>query len=130
MQQQESIYEKIGGAEKVRQLVKAFYARVTAHPLLKPLFPEDMDPVMEKQYMFLTQLLGGPSLYNDKYGLPMLRQRHMPFPITPERAQAWLACMDQALDETGIPGEERDAIWGRLVIAAHHMINKAPAEEE
>ncbi|MBA4601095.1 globin domain-containing protein [Thermoactinomyces mirandus] len=128
-QQQESIYEKIGGTEKVRQLVEAFYPRVVADPLLKPLFPEDIGPVMEKQYMFLTQLLGGPSLYSDKYGLPMLRARHMPFPITPERAQAWLACMEQALDETGISGEERDAIWGRLVIAAHHMVNKSPSEE-
>ncbi len=130
MQQQKSIYEKIGGEEKVRQLVEAFYSRVVAHPLLKTIFPEDIGPVMEKQYMFLTQLFGGPSLYNDKYGLPMLRARHMPFPITPDRAQAWLSCMEQALDETGISGEERDAIWGRLVIAAHHMVNKSQSQEE
>lgn len=55
-----TIYEKIGGAKKVRQLVEAFYPRVIKHPLLKPIFPEDILPVMEKQYLFLTQFFGGP----------------------------------------------------------------------
>ncbi|MBA4495432.1 globin [Paenactinomyces guangxiensis] len=119
-----SLYDKIGGAEKVRQLVEAFYPRVQAHPLLKPLFPEDIEPVMEKQYLFLTQFLGGPPLYTEKRGHPMLRARHLPFPITPARANAWLQCMEQALNEVGITGPERDAIWGRLVIAAHHMVNQ------
>jgi hemoglobin len=59
----------------------------------------------------------------------MLRARHLPFPITPARAKAWLSCMHQALDDAGITGEERDAIWGRLVFAAHHMVNR-PDEEE
>jgi hemoglobin len=125
-----SLYDKIGGASKVRQLVEAFYPRVQAHPLLKPLFPEDIGPVMEKQYLFLTQFLGGPPLYIEKYGHPMLRARHLPFPITPARANAWLQCMELALNEVGITGEVREAIWGRLVIAAHHMVNQPASSNE
>jgi hemoglobin len=123
MEQFQSTYERIGGAKTVRALVEAFYPRVQAHPLLKPIFPENIEPVMEKQFLFLTQFLGGPSLYTDRYGHPMLRARHLPFPITPARAEAWLTCMHQALDEVGIEGEEREQIWSRLVIAAHHMVN-------
>ncbi|RAL24322.1 globin [Thermoflavimicrobium daqui] len=119
-----SIYESIGGATKVRQLVEAFYPRVQAHPLLKPIFPDDIQPVMEKQYLFLTQFFGGPPLYTEKYGHPMLRARHLPFPITPSRAQAWLECMHQALDEVEIVGEPREQIWSRLVMSAHHMVNQ------
>lgn len=119
-----TIYEKIGGAKKVRQLVEAFYPRVIKHPLLKPIFPEDIRPVMEKQYLFLTQFFGGPPLYSEKYGHPMLRARHMPFPITPERAEAWLECMSQALDEVEIQGKIREVIWSRLVLTAHHMVNQ------
>lgn len=130
MNEMTTLYEKIGGAEKVRQLVEAFYPRVQAHPLLKPLFPEDIRPVMEKQYMFLTQFLGGPPLYTEKYGHPMLRARHLPFPITPSRANAWLECMDQAMDEAGITGPEREEFWARLVIAAHHMINQPEQASE
>lgn len=124
MSEMMTIYEKIGGAEKVRQLVEAFYPKVQEHPLLKPLFPEDIKPVIEKQYLFLTQFLGGPPLYTDKRGHPMLRARHLPFPITPARANAWLQCMHEALDEVGITGVEREQMWARLVMAAHHMINQ------
>ena len=31
--------------------------------------------------------------------------------------------MAEALDEVGITGPEREEMWGRLVITAHHMIN-------
>jgi hemoglobin len=96
---------------------------VQAHPLLKPIFPENIEPVMEKQTLFLTQFLGGPALYTDRYGHPMLRARHLPFPITPARAEAWLACMHEALDEVCITGPVREALWARLVMAAHHMVN-------
>ncbi|MRG29314.1 globin [Laceyella tengchongensis] len=123
MDQTKTPYEAIGGAKTVRAIVEAFYPRVQAHPLLKPIFPEDITPVMEKQRLFLTQFLGGPPLYSEKYGHPMLRARHLPFPITPARAEAWLACMSEALDEAGVQGEVRDSLWARLVMAAHHMVN-------
>lgn len=42
--------------------------------------------------------------------------------LTPSRAQAWLSCMSEAMDEVGITGPEREEMWGRLVII-HHMIN-------
>jgi hemoglobin len=123
-----TIYEKIGGASAIRRIVEAFYPKVAAHPLLKPLFPEDLDPVKENQYLFLTQYFGGPPLYTERKGHPMLRARHLHFPITPQRAQAWLECMSQALDEAGIFGNVREEIWNRLVLTAHHMINQ-PSEE-
>ncbi|MCY9072878.1 thiol management oxidoreductase, partial [Bacillus inaquosorum] len=41
-----------------------------------------------KQKQFLTQYLGGPPLYTEEHGHPMLRARHLPFPITNERADA------------------------------------------
>ena len=34
----------------------------------------------------------------------MMRARHMNFPITPDRAQAWLECMSEAMDEVGLEG--------------------------
>lgn len=126
----QTLYEQIGGEKTVRKLVEAFYPRVQAHPLLKPIFPEDIRPVMEKQFLFLTQFLGGPPLYTEKYGHPMLRARHLPFPITPERANAWLECMHKAMDEIGLKGEAREAFWARLVMAAHHMINQPSSEEK
>ncbi len=119
----ETFYEMIGGSETLSRLVDTFYDLVKKHPDLAPIFPDDLTDTKEKQYMFLTQFLGGPSLYSDRHGHPMLRARHMPFPITPKRAEAWLSCMSEAMDQTGIAGPIREAIFERLKLTAYHMVN-------
>lgn len=116
-------FEAIGGAETIAKLVDAFYARVVQHPDLAPIFPTDIKPVRDKQYLFLTQFLGGPPLYSQAYGHPMLRARHMPHEITPQRARAWLACMHDALDEIELHGPWRDFVFERLTLTAQHMVN-------
>ncbi|MBB6670892.1 globin domain-containing protein [Cohnella nanjingensis] len=118
-----TLYEAIGGAPAVREIVEKFYPKVQAHPLLGPLFPANIDPVMDKQYLFLTQFFGGPSLYSDAFGHPMMRGRHLPFPITKERAEAWLDCMRRALSETELPEGLQQVVLERLSGPAHHFIN-------
>lgn len=123
MSEYQTIYEAIGGGSAIRQIVESFYPKVMAHPMLAPIFPEDIRPVVEKQYLFLTQFFGGPSLYSDEYGHPMMRARHMPFPITPARAEAWLECMEKALAETDIEPEVQELMLKRLSGPAFHFVN-------
>lgn len=118
-----TIFELLGQEAGIRRIVEAFYPRVQANPLLGPLFPEHILPVMDKQTMFLTQFFGGPPLYSDKHGHPMMRARHMPFPVTIERADAWLGCMREALDEAGVEPALRDAVIERLRGPAYHFVN-------
>jgi len=117
-------YERIGGAKTVARLVDAFYDIVAQDPDLSPIFPDDLTETRKKQYMFLTQFLGGPGLYSEVHGHPMLRARHMAFPITPIRAKAWLACMSRAMDAIGLEGEVRKEIFDRLTLTAYHMVNR------
>jgi hemoglobin len=126
----ETPYELIGGAKTLARLVDTFYDLVKEHPDLAPLFPEDFTEVKERQYLFLTQFLGGPTLYSDRYGHPMLRARHMRFPVTPKRAEAWLACMSEAMDRTGLEGDVRRHIFERLRLTAYHMVNQWESDEE
>lgn len=118
-----NVYEAIGGEETIAKLVHAFYKRVKAHPDLAPIFPDDLTETEMKQFMFLSQFFGGPPLYSERFGHPMLRARHMRFPITPKRAEAWLSCMSAAMDETGLTGDIRDVMFERLKGAAYHMVN-------
>jgi len=118
-----TLYDAMGGAPVLRRIVEAFYPKVQAHPLLGPLFPEDIRPVMEKQFMFLSQFFGGPPLYSEAYGHPMMRARHLPFPITRERADAWLDCMRRALEEVGLAPELRAMMLERLFGPAYHFVN-------
>lgn len=121
-------YEEIG-AEKLTELIEAFYHRVAKHPELIPIFPKDLTETIRKQIQFQTQYLGGPNIYTEEHGHPMMRARHMPFKITPDRAQAWLECMSEAMDEVGLDGKFRETYFQRLVLTAHHMVN-APNEDE
>ncbi|MDA6141515.1 globin, partial [Escherichia coli] len=77
-----SPYELLGGEHTISKLVDAFYNRVASHPDLAPIFPIDLTETTRKQKQFLTQYLGGPALYTEEHGHPMLRARHLPFEIT------------------------------------------------
>lgn len=122
-------YDEIG-AEKLSELVDAFYSNVAQHPKLKPIFPDDLTETARKQKQFLTQYLGGPNLYSEEHGHPMMKMRHNAFPITPERKDAWLACMSDAMDKTGLEGKFRHDLYRRLVLTANHMVNQQSHEEE
>ncbi|AZV41776.1 globin [Peribacillus asahii] len=120
-------YEAIGEGQ-LHRLIDAFYSKVQKHPDLHPIFPDDLTETIRKQKQFMTQYLGGPSLYTDEHGHPMLRARHLPFEITPERAKAWLFCMYEAMDEIGLEGEIRDFFYHRLFLTAQHMVNTASTD--
>ncbi|MGX9133427.1 globin domain-containing protein [Rummeliibacillus sp. JY-2-4R] len=122
-------YEEIG-KEKLYKMIDIFYSKVAKNPKLKPIFPDDLSETARKQKQFQTQYLGGPNLYTEEHGHPMLRARHIPFKITPERAQAWLECMSEAMDEVGLEGKLREVYYQRLVLTAHHMINSPDEDEE
>ncbi|WP_409294727.1 globin [Peribacillus sp. SCS-26] len=115
-------YETIGN-EKLSEIIDLFYSKVSQHPDLVPIFPDDLSETARKQKQFMTQYLGGPPLYTAEHGHPMLRARHMPFEITPRRADAWLSCMRDAMDEAALEGEIREFFYQRLVLTAQHMIN-------
>ncbi|RLL45070.1 globin [Oceanobacillus piezotolerans] len=118
-----TIYEAIGGFETIEQIVNAFYKRVGKHPDLIPIFPTDLTETARKQTLFLTQFFGGPRLYEEERGHPMMRRRHLPFPITPTRRDAWLHCMKEALEEAGLEEPYRTIMFEKLTLTANHMMN-------
>ncbi|GBF71917.1 hypothetical protein PA598K_00137 [Paenibacillus sp. 598K] len=126
----ETLYEAVGGKETIYRLVKAFYPRVYCDPDLSPLFPEGIDEIMQKQYLFLTQFTGGPALYSEQHGSPQMRYRHMAFQVTPRRAAAWLRCMREAMDEIGLTGKTRDILYDRLSQVARIMVNSSDDREK
>ncbi|MBB6448482.1 hemoglobin [Geomicrobium halophilum] len=119
-----TLYEALGGEQAISTITEQFYQRVHMHPDLKPLFPDDLSETVRKQKQFLTQFCGGSPLYTEEHGHPQLRARHLPFEITPKRAQAWLDCMEKALAASQLEDEEAvHELYRRLTLTAHHMVN-------
>ncbi|WP_301107789.1 globin [Sporosarcina sp.] len=122
-------FEEIG-EKKLHEMIDCFYEKVAVHPDLYPIFPDDLSETARKQKQFQTQYLGGPNLFTEEHGHPMMKARHMPFPITPTRAKAWLACMEEAMDEVGLEGPLRNVYYQRLVLTANHMVNRNEEEDQ
>ncbi|WP_374347087.1 group II truncated hemoglobin [Chitinimonas sp.] len=95
-------YERLGGETAVRALVDRFYQVMDQDPVaagVRAVHDASLASASEKLFLFLSGWLGGPSLYVEKYGHPMLRARHLPFPINERMRDEWLYCMYQALEQ-------------------------------
>lgn len=118
-------FDAIGGAERVRELVDRFYDRMDTaeYAGIRDMHPESLEGSREKLYLFLSGWLGGPPLYIEKYGHPRLRGRHMPFRIGDQERDAWMACMRTAMDEMELDGELRTFLDARFMHVATFMRN-------
>ncbi|MEE9445154.1 MAG: group II truncated hemoglobin [Cocleimonas sp.] len=126
MSEQQTPYERIGGEEAVQFLVDRFYDLMDEKEevgALRNLHAKSLRISRKKLYLFLSGWLGGPQLYVEKYGHPMLRRRHLPFAIDESQRDQWLLCMNQTLDEQT---EEplRTELKTSFFKVADHMINQ------
>ena len=98
-------FEWIGGEDKVKALVERFYDLMdleSKYAALRAAHGSELARARQHQFWFLCGWLGGPQHYTDRFGHPKLRMRHMPFVIGVLERDQWLACMDQAMSETGV----------------------------
>lgn len=117
----------LGGDAGVRCLVDRFYDLMDEVPEyhgIRRLHPQDLAGSREKLYLFLSGWLGGPPLYVEKYGHPMLRARHLPYSIGVSERDAWLACMLQAMEDKGVAEPLRDALLKAFFGTADWMRNR------
>jgi len=120
-------YKLLGGEEKVRELVNRFYDIMDESPEayeIRKLHAPDLGVAREKLFKFLSGWLGGPPLYEQEFGHPMLRRRHLPFPIGERERNQWLICMHQAMDEVGVEGPLRQHLDMAFFRTADHMRNQ------
>jgi hemoglobin len=120
-------YGSLGGDAAVRRLVDRFYDLMDSVPEyygIRKLHPSDLAGSRDKLYLFLSGWLGGPPLYVENYGHPMLRARHLPYAIGIAERDAWLACMLQAMEDEGIEQAMREALLKAFYGTADWMRNK------
>jgi hemoglobin len=121
-------YERIGGEAVIRALVKRFYQIMDELPEtygIRKMHAADLGGAEQKLYEFLTGWMGGPQLYVEKHGHPMLRRRHLPFAIGDTERDQWMLCMRQALEETVADAPLRQELLSAFQKVADHMRNQA-----
>jgi len=120
-------YQLLGGDAKVRALVERFYDLMELEPAygqLRSVHGSSLVSAREKLYLFLSGWLGGPALYTDRFGHPMLRARHLPFAIGATERDQWMDCMVQAMEEVEVPQDLRQALAEAFFKTADWMRNR------
>ncbi|EKE68060.1 group II truncated hemoglobin [Gallaecimonas xiamenensis] len=123
---QRTPYELMGGEAAARRLADRFYDIMETDPAaaeLLALHPQPLDAIRQKFFEFLSGWLGGPGLFEEKYGHPRLRMRHMPFPVNQQLRDQWMYCMDKALAAEVANPQLRKALHNAFAPLATHMIN-------
>ena len=124
---QYTLYELIGGDDRVRALVDRFYDLMDLEPdfaALRAMHPLSLEGSRLKFYHFLSGWSGGPDLYTPRYGSAFLRARHLPFAIGTSARDQWLTCMLLAMQDLGIVEEKQDILLQSFFKTADWMRNK------
>ena len=121
-------FEWIGGEAPVQALVDRFYDLMDLEPgydALRAAHGPELENARQRLFLFLCGWLGGPQTYTEQFGHPRLRARHMPFKIGILERDQWLACMDQAMGETGVDATLRARLRDSFFQTADWMRNQS-----
>lgn len=127
-EEKSNLFELIGGAEKLRELVDRFYdlmALESEFAGIRALHPPTLEGSRDKLYWFLSGWMGGPNLYIEQFGHPRLRARHLPYAIGISERDQWLRCMAWAMQDQNIAQELQEHLLTSFYQTADWMRNRA-----
>ncbi|KFA92228.1 MULTISPECIES: group II truncated hemoglobin [Archangium] len=122
-------FHRLGGEAGVQALAEAFYDAMDANePALARLHELDEQGrvsrgMRERFGLFLIGWLGGPQHYMEKHGHPRLRMRHGHVPVDTAQRDAWVRCMQRAMDARGVKGNVRRFLDNRFAEVADFLRN-------
>ncbi len=89
---------RLMGEENIYKMLRDFYSELEKSSI-RPMFPGNMMLASEKSAKFFIGLCGGPPLYQELYGSPRMRSRHLPFKIDEAARNTWLQCFETILEK-------------------------------
>ncbi len=95
-------YRAAGEFAGLQRLVERFYFYMDTLPearAIRAMHRDDLSESKDKLARFLSGWLGGPKLYREKYGEIIVPRAHHHLPIGTAERDAWLLCMEKALEE-------------------------------
>lgn len=105
----QTIFEALGGTDRVAALATAWHARVMADEIVSHAFSQGVLPDhIDRLAAYWAEALGGPTGYSETYGsetaVVRIHSGHGPHVEMDRRA---VACFDQALEDIGLTVDDR-----------------------
>lgn len=114
-------FQAAGGVEGIRKLVDAFYDAMEVLPeakTIRDMHPDDLTESRDKLARFLSGWLGGPKLYREKYGSIAIPRAHNHLDIGIDERDAWLLCMEKALEDQPFADDFKTYLLEQLFVPA------------
>ncbi len=122
--------QRIGREATLKRLTRRFYEIMDELPetyALRKIHPAELLRSADKLYEFLSGWMGGPQLFTEKYGHPVLRRRHLPFKVDSDARDQWLLCMKLVLEETVADATLRCELYDAIAKLADQLRNQGEA---
>lgn len=109
-----SLYEEVGGFDRILALCKAWHVRLQQDPLAWHPFDHGTHPRHDERLAaYLAEAFGGPPLYTAGYGNESSMQRiHSGNGVHIELDEACLKAFDLAVSDIGLTGEVARRVSG------------------
>jgi hemoglobin len=120
-------YGAMGGEQAILNLVNRFYFYMDTLPEaagIRAIHQADLSSAKDKLFKYLSGWLGGPNLFVEEFGHPMLRARHLPFVIGESERDQWMLCMNKAIADIPMDATLETNLRNALQQLATHMINQ------
>jgi len=117
-------YLSAGKQDGIRKLVDRFYDYMESQSeakTIRDMHQKNLDMAREKLTFFLCGWLGGPKLFQEKYGQISIPQFHKTFKIGEAERDAWLNCMKLAVDEQDYTDEFKLYLLEQLAVPAERI---------
>lgn len=114
-------FQAAGGEAGIRQLVDEFFDRMGSDrrfATIHAMHPEDKDVSRDKLARFLCGWLGGPKLYNEKYGAIGIPRVHAHLAIATAERDQWLTCMTETVEQQPFAGDFKKYLMEQLFVPA------------
>lgn len=124
----QKLYDMVGGAETIKELVENFYDIVESDPDGEPvhrlhLRGMGINHLRQAQFDYLSGFLGGPQLYIERFGHSNNRKIHEHVEIGQPEVESWLKCMEKAMQKTGLPADVHQRLTGIFKQSAESLKN-------
>ncbi|MBI9035008.1 MAG: globin [Bacteroidales bacterium] len=116
-------YFDLIGEDNVWQLIADFYEGIKTNEILRPMYPDALEPAQERLFLFIMQYLGGPGIYGEQRGHPRLRMRHVRFQINQQARDAWMANMKAAIEKNAMPEQGKEFLLKYFDDTATFLMN-------
>jgi hemoglobin len=122
--EEDASFRAAGGLSGIKNLVEHFYrvmGEVPEGAHIRSMHPADLEVSRDKLTLFLCGWLGGPRLFQEKYGPIHIPGAHAHLIVALEERDAWLFCMERALEEVDYAPAFKRYLMRELAVPAERV---------